>query len=234
MKQKIMIIEDDISIACLLSTHIEKYGYETMVVDDFENVMLNYQQFQPHLVLIDINLPKYDGYVWCGEIRKKSTCPIIFISAREGKMDQVMALEKGGDDYITKPFFYEVVIAKIKSHLRRCYGMYASPEQERKVELDGVTLYTERLEIAFNENKIVLTKKEAILAEVFMKNHPQVVRREMLLNKLWDDESFVEENTLNVNIARLRKRLLELNIENAIEAVRGMGYRLNITWRNES
>ncbi len=233
MKHKIMIIEDDIAISKLLSSHIEKYDYETKIVDDFENVMLNYHQFQPHLVLMDINLPKYDGYIWCGEIRKISTCPIIFISAREGKMDQVMALENGGDDYITKPFFYEIVIAKIKSHLRRCYGMYASSEEERKVELDGLTLYTERLELSFNEKKIVLTKKEAILAEVFMKKYPQVVSREMLLNKLWDDMSFVEENTLNVNIARLRKRLLELNSENAIESVRGIGYRLNITWGNK-
>ncbi|WFD08655.1 response regulator transcription factor [Tepidibacter hydrothermalis] len=233
MKYRIMIIEDDISIAELLSSHIEKYGYESMIVDNFENVMLNYHEFQPHLVLIDINLPKYDGYVWCKEIRKISTCPIIFITAREGKMDQIMALENGADDYITKPFFYEIVIAKIKSHIRRCYGIYVTPIQERKIELNGLILYPERLEITFNKNKIILTKKEAILAEVFMKKYPNVVSREILLNKLWDDINFVEENTLNVNVTRLRKRLIELSIENAIEPVRGIGYRLNITWRNE-
>jgi DNA-binding response OmpR family regulator len=227
-----MIVEDDMNIAKLLSSHIEKYGYEANIVKDFDGIMQEFQRIQPHIVLLDVNLPKYDGYYWCRKIRKTSTCPIIFISARSGEMEQVMAIESGGDDYITKPFYYEVVMAKIRSQLRRCYGSYAAPTQERTIELAELTLYPERLEVHFKEEVIILAKKEAVLLEALMKKYPRVASREYLLEKLWDDQNFVEENTLNVNVTRLRKRLLEFDIEGAIETVRGAGYRMNITWGN--
>ncbi|HFU7073241.1 TPA: response regulator transcription factor, partial [Bacillus cereus] len=180
--------------------------------------------------LLDINLPSFDGYFWCRQIRGVSTCPILFISAREGTMDQVMALENGGDDFIPKPFHYEVVVAKIRSHLRRAYGDYAPKLEERMIEQQGLCLYPERLVLKLRNEEIDITRNEAILLETLMKNYPRVVSREVLLNKLWDSESYVDDNTLSVNTTRVRKKLQTLHIEGAIETIRSVGYRLHITW----
>lgn len=226
MDYKILIIEDDTSISSLLKEHIQKYNFDCKIIDDFANVMDEFNTFKPHLVLLDINLPKFDGYYWCRKIRQESNLPIIFISARENQMDQVMALENGADDYITKPFYYEVVMAKIKSHIRRSYGEYSSSSDERIVELDELKFFPERLEVTFNEKTIILTKKEGILLESLITNYQKAVSRDYLLEKLWDDTSFVEENTLNVNVTRLRKKLQELTSEYVIETVRSLGYKL--------
>ncbi|WP_413409262.1 response regulator transcription factor [Paenibacillus amylolyticus] len=229
----IMIIEDDPKIAGLLKSHIERYGDRAVLVEDFEMIVQQFEQIQPHVVLLDINLPSYDGFYWCRQIRTLSTCPILFISARSGKMDQVMALENGADDYITKPFEHEIVIAKIRSQLRRVYGDYAARDEERKVELDGLVVYLERLEIQLGDRKVQLTKKETILLETLLRRSPKLVSRETILEKLWDD-SFVDDNTLSVNVTRVRKRLAELAITDALETVRGSGYRLNNTWKAAS
>ncbi|MHB9924924.1 response regulator transcription factor [Clostridium botulinum] len=232
MGYKIMIIEDDKNIAKLLGEHIEKYGYEALVVKDFEKIVETFEIEKPNLILLDINLPKFDGYYWCRRIREKSLCPIIFISARDSEMNQVMAIESGADDYITKPFYYEVVLAKIKSQLRRVYGDYATNSQvERILDVEGLLFYPERLQVHFNEKETMLSKKEGDLLDAMMKIYPKVATREELLEKIWDDNTFVDENTLNVNIARLRKKLLDLGIKDSIETVRGAGYRLNVTWR---
>jgi DNA-binding response OmpR family regulator len=228
-----MIIEDDPKIAGLLKSHIERYGDRAVTVEDFEQVVRQFEQLKPHVVLLDINLPSYDGFYWCRQIRSISTCPIIFISARSGKMDQVMALENGADDYITKPFEHEIVMAKIRSQLRRVYGDYAASHEERKVELDGLTVYLERLEMQLGDRKIQLTKKETILLETLLRRSPKLVSRETILEKLWDD-SFVDDNTLSVNVTRVRKRLTELGITDALETVRGSGYRLNSNWKASS
>jgi len=231
MEYKIMLIEDDVSIAKLLSSHIEKYGYKTIMVSDFDKILDIFIETNPHLVLLDINLPKYDGYYWCRKIRQVSTNPIILISARDSEMDQVMGIESGADDYITKPFYYDVVIAKIKSQLRRCYGAFAPVASgERKIEFEGLTLYPERHELHFNNNSTLLTKKETVLAEILIRMSPRAVSRDVLMEKLWDDQAFIDENTLNVNVARLRKKLQEIGIDDALETVRGYGYRLNVTW----
>ncbi|UPK46583.1 response regulator transcription factor [Paenibacillus pabuli] len=229
----IMIVEDDPKIAGLLQSHIERYGDRAAAVEDFEQVVQQFEQIKPHVVLLDINLPSYDGFYWCRQIRSISTCPIIFISARSGKMDQVMALENGADDYITKPFEHEIVMAKIRSQLRRVYGDYAARHEERKVELDGLTVYLERLEMELGDRKIQLTKKETILLETLLRRSPKLVSRETILEKLWDD-SFVDDNTLSVNVTRVRKRLTELGITDALETVRGSGYRLNSNWKAPS
>lgn len=229
---KIMIVEDDAKIAELLHSHIKKYGYETTITKDFNRVLDLFHKIMPDLVLLDVNLPSFDGYYWCRQIRSISTCPIIFISARAGEMDQVMALENGADDYITKPFYYDVVMAKIRSHLRRAYGAYAPKMEERIVEQAGLTLYPERMELKLGEQITALTKKEAVLLETLLKRFPRVVSRETLLEKLWDDQSYVDDNTLNVNITRVRKKLQELGIHDAIETVRGAGYRFNVTYYN--
>ena len=232
MGYKIMIIEDDKNIAKLLGEHIEKYGYEALVAKDFEKILETFEMEKPNLILLDINLPKFDGYYWCRRIREKSLCPIIFISARDSEMNQVMAIESGADDYITKPFYYEVVLAKIKSQLRRVYGDYATNSQvERILDVEGLLFYPERLQVHFNGKETMLSKKEGDLLDAMMKIYPKVATREELLEKIWDDTTFVDENTLNVNITRLRKKLLDLGIKDSIETVRGAGYRLIVTWR---
>ncbi|MHB9939314.1 DNA-binding response regulator [Clostridium sporogenes] len=230
MNYKIYIIEDDLSISLLLKDYITKYGFHVKVAENFENIMEDFNEFNPDVVLLDVNLPKYDGFYWCRKIRQKSKIPIIFISARDSGMDQVMALENGADDYIIKPFYCDVITAKIKSHIRRAFGEYAPKIDEKIVELQGLKFYKERSEIEFKDESVIITKKEGILLEYLMKKYPKVVNRDFLLEKIWDDIEFVEENTLNVNVSRIRKRLHKLGIEDGIETVRGVGYRLNKTW----
>lgn len=224
--QTIMIVEDDPKISKHLQDYIEKYGYRVSFVRDFERIMDVFQKTKPGLVLLDINLPSYDGFYWCRQIRKESTCPVIFISARTGEMDQVMALENGGDDFITKPFSAEIVMAKIRSQLRRAYGEYAQDVKERFLEVEGLKLLPERLELTFAGKDTFLSKKEADIIETLMNRYPRVAGREDLLEKLWDDQTYVDENTLNVNITRVRKKLQSVGIEDGVETVRGVGYRL--------
>ncbi|HBF2563529.1 response regulator transcription factor [Clostridioides difficile] len=230
MSYKVYIVEDDISISTLLKDYIEKYGFEVIVEENFDDIMITFESFKPHLVLLDVNLPKFDGFYWCRCIRQQSNVPIIFISARDGNVDQIRALESGADDYITKPFYYDVVMAKIKSHIRRVYGEYSPKIDERIVELDGLKFYPERLELELNGENLIITKKEGILIECLIKRYPKVVSRDYLLEKIWDDIEFVEENTLNVNVSRIRKRFEELGIDNAVQTVRGLGYKLNKNW----
>ena len=227
----ILIVEDDPKIVQLLQSHLEKYSYSVATITDFAHVLDEFTGIQPDLVLLDINLPQFDGFYWCRQIRNVSTCPILFVSARESTMDQIMALENGADDYIPKPFSYEIVVAKVRSQLRRAYGDYASHEDERIIACSGLMLYPERLQIVLREQSTKLSKKEAQLLECLLERVDRVVGRERLLEVLWDDTVFVEENTLNVYVTRVRKRLQELSIEDALETVRGSGYRLNSTWR---
>lgn len=228
---KVMIVEDDPKLAEHLHTYIIKYGYQSIVVTDFERVIDDFRENKPDIVLLDINLPSFDGYYWCRKIRQESTCPVIFISARTGEMDQVMALENGGDDFITKPFHSEVVIAKIRSQLRRAYGEYATKDIERVIEKHGLQLFPERLELKFGTKVVTLTKKETDVIESLLDRYPRVAGREDLLEKLWDDHVYVDENTLNVNVTRVRKKFQALGIKDAVETVRGVGYRLNISWQ---
>ncbi|WP_080847767.1 response regulator transcription factor [Cytobacillus gottheilii] len=228
--EKIMIVEDDQKIAEYLSSYIEKYGYQVNIAADFEKIIDIFREVKPNLLLLDINLPSYDGYYWCRQIRKESICPVIFISARTGEMDQVMAIENGGDDFITKPFHPDIVMAKIRSQMRRAYGEYAAKYEERVLSEAGLNLYPERLELQFKGKKTTLTKKENDIIEHLLERYPRVAGRQDLLEKLWDDQVYVDENTLNVNITRVRKKFEEIGITDAVETVRGAGYRLRITW----
>ncbi|MGO0882314.1 response regulator [Clostridioides difficile] len=230
MSHKIYIVEDDISISTLLKDYIEKYGFEVMVEENFDNIITTFENFKPDLVLLDVNLPKFDGFYWCRCIRQQSNIPIIFVSARDSNLDQIRALESGADDYITKPFYYDVVMAKIKSQIRRVYGEYSPKIDERILELDGLKFYPERLELEIEDKTLIITKKEGILLECLIKKYPKVVNRDYLLEKIWDDIEFVEENTLNVNVSRIRKRFEELGINDAVQTVRGVGYKLNKNW----
>lgn len=226
--QRILIVEDDLKIAELLAETLRKYHYEVATAKDFDRILEEFEAFDPHLILLDINLPSYDGYYWCRQLRLKTTCPILFISARSGDMDQVFALENGGDDFITKPFHYEIVLAKIRSHLRRAYGEYAPKQEERSVKAGRIVLYLERMELQVKSAVIPLQKKEATVLELLLAQYPKVVTREQLLEELWDDQAFVDENTLNVNMTRVRKKLADYDVLSSIETVRGAGYRLLI------
>src|SRR5690625_497632 len=228
--KKIMLVEDDPKISAYLQSYIAKYNYEVVEVKDFEHIIDLFKDEAPDLVLLDINLPYYDGFYWCRQIRQHSICPVIFISARTGEMDQVMALENGGDDFITKPYHPDIVLAKIRSHIRRSYGEYAVHQQERILEQNGVSLFPERLELTFQNHHIALSKNEAEIIRVLFERYPRVAGREDLLEKIWDDQTFVDENTLNVNVTRVRKKFQQLGIKDAVETIRGVGYRLHITW----
>lgn len=228
--ETIMIVEDDPKIAEYLQSYIQKYNYNVVVATDFQHLMDTFRNYQPELVLLDINLPSFDGFYWCRQIRLESICPVIFISARTGEMDQVMALENGGDDFITKPFHPDVVMAKIRSQLRRAYGEYAVKHEERILDKEGLHLFPERFELHFGPKSVSLTKNESNIIEILFERHPRVAGREDLLERLWDDEMFVDENTLNVNVTRVRKKFQEFGIHDAVETVRGVGYRLNVTW----
>ncbi len=228
--KRIYLIEDDPKIANLLKEYLERYEYEVFLVEAFDTIMEEFQKISPHLVLLDINLPRFDGFYWCRQIRHVSNCPIIFLSARDSGMDQVMAIENGGDDYITKPFDFDVVQAKIKSIMRRSYGEYANTKQADFIEFAGFHLYLTAMEAQFNEQSVLLTKNEFILLKTLMEQLNQVLSRSNLLEALWDDETFVDDNTLSVNITRLRKKLQDIGIPNSIQTVRGAGYKLVNTW----
>ena len=230
---KIMLIEDDRALVSLLQDYLNRYGYETLAVSHFEGIREQFLAFSPHLVLLDVNLPKFDGYYWCRQLRTVSTCPILFISARGGKMDQVMALDNGADDYITKPFDYEIALAKIKSQLRRAYGSLAGGG-ERTVTLADLTLDSERLMLQRGELKTELSHTEMKIIEELMRKAETIVTRDRLLEKIWDDQAFVDDNTLNVYVTRVRKKLALLGIEAGLQTVRGQGYRLVPNWGSET
>ncbi|MBU5227789.1 response regulator transcription factor [Clostridium senegalense] len=227
----IMLVEDDVKLGTLMKNHIEKYGYEVCVVNDFLNIKGEFIKNDPQIVLMDINLPFYDGFYWCRDIRTLSNVPIIFISSRESDMDQVMAIENGGDDYITKPFSYDLLMAKIKSVIRRVYGSYSESTNNEMFEVNGLFIYINQNVVEFNKKNIELSKKEFQLLYCLLKNVNKIVSRETLLEVLWNDVDFVDDNTLSVNITRLRKRLEELDIIDVIETKRGQGYRIIDNWK---
>ncbi|MGG4093737.1 response regulator transcription factor [Paenibacillus lautus] len=222
----ILIVEDDERIADKLRSAISKYDFNVRITEDFSRVVDIFTDTKPDLVLLDVNLPKYDGFYWCRQIRTQSHCPIIFISARDSGMDQIMALENGADDYITKPFDMELVLAKIRSHLRRAVGAYASgQEDEHTVESAGLIIYPERFVVTYGDESAELTQKEAALLTMLMEKDGRVVSRERLLDLMWEDQHFIDDNTLNVYITRVRRKLRELGAGDLIETVRGAGYR---------
>ncbi|MGG4263804.1 response regulator transcription factor [Peribacillus simplex] len=223
---KVLIVEDEMHIANALKNHFGKYGYDCRIIVDFEKVLDVFQDFQPHLVIMDINLPYFDGYYWSRKIRKVSNCPIIILSARMSELDQVYGIENGADDFITKPFLMDVVVAKINGQIRRVYGEYAQESQthifkkgDTSLNLDTVRLYT-----SYGEE--LLTVKELQLCRILLETFPNVVTRQQLLTSIWDEEAFVEENTLTVNIKRLRKKLEAINSSLEITTIRGIGYQL--------
>lgn len=225
MNYKIMMVEDDPDIAELLSLHLQKFGFSVHLCKDFSNVLNEFERIAPHLVLLDINLPAYDGFYWCGKLRAKSPCPILFLSARNTDSDQVYAMMNGGDDFVTKPFSLDVITAKITALLRRTYGEYATAYSS-ELQCEDCTFSQNRLTLRCGGREVELSKTEAGVLRIIFEKYPDVASREELLNEIWDDETFVEENTLNVTISRIRRRLEQVGSRLVLKSVRGVGYRI--------
>lgn len=219
---KILIVEDDPIISQLVAETLTKWQLEPIKVTEFEKVMEIFEEKKADLVLMDINLPVYDGFYWNQKIREVSQVPIIFISSRNANMDMVMAMNMGADDYVPKPFSTEVLMAKINALLRRSYN-YTEQNNEELVHND-VTLNLANGAVTFDNKTIELSKNEYKLLQFLMRQHGQIVSRESLLRALWEDERFVDDNTLTVNINRLRKRFDEIGLHDFIETKVGQGY----------
>lgn len=217
-----MIVEDDMKISEIISENIRKWGYESEIVLDFNNVLNEFIDYKPDLVLLDINLPAFDGFYWCNKIREISKVPIIFISSRNTNMDVIMSINMGGDDYITKPLSIEILMAKINALLRRTYS-YINTDTN-VIEYNGVVLNLNESTVSFNEKRLELTKNEFKILSILMKNSQSVVSRDKLMRELWKDESFIDDNTLTVNINRLRKKLTDIGLDGFIKTKKGQGY----------
>jgi len=220
---KIMIVEDDRVIAGAIKRHIEKWDCEAVIASDFRDVMGEFQEYQPELVLLDISLPLFNGYHWCTQIRSVSNVPIIFISSTADNMNIVMAMNMGGDDFVAKPFDLNVLTAKIQALLRRAYGYVVKPE-EAQLSCRGAVLMMGDASLEYEGEKIDLTKNEFKILQMLMANTGKVVSRDEIMMKLWDTDSFIDENTLTVNVARLRKKLEQKGLDDFIKTKKGMGY----------
>ena len=221
--QKIMIVEDDEVIASAIQKHLETWNYEVDVIDDFEHVLEKYIQIQPELILLDISLPFYNGYHWCEQIRKISSVPIIFISSASENMNIVMAISMGADDFITKPFDFSVLTAKIQALLRRTYSFSKSMQVLTYKEL---VLNILDATISYQEQTIDLTKNELKILQILFEKSETFVSRDDLMMALWQSNELIDDNTLSVNMNRLRKKLDDFHIEHLIQTKKGLGYKL--------
>ena len=218
---RILVVEDDSSMAEVIKRQMEAWGNEVEIVKDFRNVMETFTEFDPHLVLIDIMLPFYNGYYWCTEIRKVSGVPVIFISSASDNMNIVMAMNMGGDDFIAKPFDLNVLNAKVQAVLRRSYDLAGKVPV---LEFGGAILNLNDMTLVYGEEKLELTKNEFRILQTLMENNGKVVSRNTLMTRLWENDCYVEENTLTVNITRLRRRLSEIGLTDFIKTKTGKGY----------
>ena len=218
---RLLIVEDDRGIAEGVREQAEAWDITARIVTDFHGVMAEFSRFDPHIVLLDISLPFFNGYHWCGEIRRVSNVPVIFISSAADNMNMIMAMNMGADDFIAKPFDGSVLIAKIQALLRRTYDFAPSvPVLEHK----GAMLNTGDGSFLYKNEKIPLSKNEYRILLTLMKNKGKTVSRESLMEQLWETDSFVDENTLSVNVNRLRKRLEAAGLEGFITTKFGVGY----------
>ena len=218
---RLLIIEDDKGIAEAIKTQAEMWGMQVHMIRNFRNVMTEFAQVEPHIVLLDISLPFFNGYHWCSEIRKVSKVPIIFISSASDNMNMIMAMNMGADDFIAKPFDQSLLMAKLQAMLRRTYDFSSSvPVLEHR----GGLLHTGEQSLTYGDEKISLSKNEYRILLVLMENKGRVVSREKLMEQLWETDCFVDENTLSVNVNRLRKRLESAGLSDFIRTKFGVGY----------
>ena len=221
---KLLIIEDDKVLLDELVKRFNEWDIEAFGIKDFSDVMNDFIEVKPNLVIIDITLPKYDGFYWCRMIRNISSVPIIFLSSRDHPADMVMSMQMGADDYVQKPFNFEVLNAKVQALLRRTYEYTATDVSVYKYR--NAVFDFKKLKIIMDENEVELTKNESYILSILAQNIDEVVSRNDIIESLWDDSRFISDNTLTVNVNRLRKKLEEIGLNNAIETKTGSGYVL--------
>lgn len=217
-----MIVEDDQTIRDMLAENMEKWGFDIAKPVVFDNVFEEFLQEKPHLILLDINLPFFDGFYWCNKIREVSKVPIIFLSSRNTPMDMVMAMNMGGDDFMQKPFYTDVLMAKINALLRRSYSYIDT--DSNVLEHDGVVLNLKDWDVLYEDERVNLTKTEFTILHLLMRHKGTIVSRNKIMRMLWKDENFVDDNTLTVNVNRLRKKLAGLGKDSFITTKKGEGY----------
>ena len=208
---RILIVEDDMTIAKVLAAHLEKWGYETRCAENFKNIMNDFLDFEPQLLMLDIGLPFFNGFHWCQEIRKVSQVPIMFLSSLDDNMNIVMAMNMGGDEFIEKPFDLNVVTAKVQALLRRTYAFQGS---SNLLEHDGIMLNLGDATVLYQDQKVELTKNEFRILQILFE----------IIERLWDSDEFIDDNTLTVNVARLRKKLESVGRKDMIRTKKGIGY----------
>ena len=218
---KILIVEDDETITGGLKTHLEKWNYQTECMTDFKDVMGKFLEFEPQLVLLDIVLPFFNGFHWCQEIRKISKVPIIFLSSVNDNMNIVMAMNMGGDEFIEKPFDLNVVTAKVQAVLRRTYEFRGTADI---MEWNGAILNLADATVLYQDQKQELTKNEFKILQMLLENTGKIVSRESIMTRLWDSNEFIDDNTLTVNVARLRKKMEQIGFGGKIITKKGIGY----------
>ncbi|MFJ7364825.1 response regulator transcription factor [Peribacillus frigoritolerans] len=219
---KIMVVEDDEKIRKIVADTLTKWKYDVVGIMEFDHILDDFEKFQPDLVLLDINLPTFDGFYWCQQIRAISSVPILFLSSRNQNMDIIMAINMGGDDFIQKPFDLDVLVAKISALLRRNYT-YQNGHNLKLTHRD-LSLHVTNSTIQFEEQSIELSRNEFIILQLMMRRIGKIVSREDLMQALWNDEQFVDDNTLTVNVNRLRRKISGIGLEDFIVTRKGMGY----------
>lgn len=220
---KILIVEDDFIIANSVSSHLEKWGFQSKYVENFRDVTASFTEYAPDLVLLDINLPFYNGFHWCSEIRKIASTPIIFVSSVSDNMNIVMAMNMGGDEYIEKPFDINVLTAKIQALLRRTYSL---PQQRNILSYRELELNLNNTTLSCKGENISLTKNEYMILQLLLEKHGVVVTRDELMERLWGNDEFIDDNTLTVNVTRVRKKLEGAGCTDYIKTKKGIGYIL--------
>lgn len=219
---KIMIIEDDEKIRKIVADTLTKWKYVVMEIMEFDHILDDFEKSKPDLILLDINLPTFDGFYWCQQIRAISSVPILFLSSRNQNMDIIMAINMGGDDFIQKPFDLDVLVAKISALLRRNYTYQNG--HNLKLTHRNLSLYVTNSTIQFEEQAIELSRNEFIILQLMMRRIGEIVSRDDLMHALWNDEQFVDDNTLTVNVNRLRRKISGIGLEDFIVTRKGMGY----------
>ncbi|MEH7293249.1 response regulator transcription factor [Priestia megaterium] len=220
-----LIVEDDDKIYELVKEKFEQWSFEVAGVEDFQKVMEVFIAESPELVILDVNLPVYDGFYWCQQIRTVSKTPIVFLSSREHPMDIVMAMNVGADDYIQKPFNLDVLVAKVQALLRRTYS-YGDTISD-VIDWNGAVLDLKKGSLHYNDQEIHLTKNEFFILRLLLEERGKIVSREELMRRLWEDEKFVSDNTLSVNITRIRTKLEDIGLNDKIVTKKGQGYLVN-------
>lgn len=220
---RIFLVEDDPAISGVLERQLTAWNYQVGLVQDFQDVLGDFRTFQPHLVLLDISLPYRNGYHWCEEIRKISKVPILFLSSASDNLNLIMAVNLGGDDFLAKPFDLHVLLAKVQALLRRAYD-FGAPEPT--LEHRGAVLDPAAATLSYEGQRLSLTKNECRILQTLLEQKGKIVGRDALMQRLWETDSYVDENALTVNVARLRQKLEGAGLEDFITTKKGMGYRI--------